>query len=224
MRTAKDHRVAGRVFAAFGAVVAVLALAVLLFAASGCAPSVEDGSAEGAGAASGQDSEGADGAQGQAFEWRADSDCTVCHVEEAATMASVGCAQAPQAEGALACTSCHALADALAEVHAGVTYDDAPAAKATVDSVDQTACMDCHGNLEEVALLTSGSTALTDSNGTTVNPHERPAGERHAEMPATCTDCHNVHSDTLSKDAMKYCAQCHHRGIFQCGTCHEVRE
>ena len=42
--------------------------------------------------------------------------------------------------------------------------------------------------------------------------------------PATCTDCHNNHSKDLPKDAMKYCAQCHHRGTFECGTCHELRE
>ena len=65
---------------------------------------------------------------------------------------------------------------------------------------------------------------LTDDNGTTVNPHERPAGEKHDENPATCTDCHNNHSKDLGKDAKKYCAQCHHRGVYECGTCHELRE
>ena len=54
-----------------------------------------------------------------------------------------------------------------------------------------------------------------------MNPHERPAGEKHDENPTTCTDCHNNHSKDLPKDAMKYCAQCHHRGTFECGTCHE---
>ena len=67
-------------------------------------------------------------------------------------------------------------------------------------------------------------TALTDDKGTTVNPHERPAGEKHdEENPATC-DCHNNHSKDLEKDAQKYCAQCHHRGVYECGTCHELRE
>lgn len=78
--------------------------------------------------------------------------------------------------------------------------------------------------MSEVAALTADSTALTDDKGTTVNPHERPAGEKHDENPTTCTDCHNNHSKDLPKDAMKYCAQCHHRGTFECGTCHELRE
>ena len=63
-----------------------------------------------------------------------------------------------------------------------------------------------------MAALTADSTALTDDKGTVVNPHERPAGEKHDENPATCTDCHNNHSKDLPKDAMKYCAQCHHPG------------
>lgn len=38
----------------------------------------------------------------------------------------------------------------------------------------------------------------TDDKGTTVNPHERPAGEKHEENPATCTD-YNNHSRALPK-------------------------
>ena len=68
------------------------------------------------------------------------------------------------------------------------------------------------------------STALTDDKGTTVNPHDVPSNEKHEENPATCTDCHNNHSKDLPKDSMRYCAQCHHRGTFECGTCHELRE
>ena len=103
-------------------------------------------------------------------------------------------------------------------------FGDKPAAKATVVTVDPATCESCHGTLGDMAAKTAGSTVLTDDNGTTVNPHERPAGEKHDENPATCTDCHNNHSKDLGKDAKKYCAQCHHRGVYECGTCHELRE
>ena len=91
-------------------------------------------------------------------------------------------------------------------------------------ATDPATCESCHGTLEDMAAKTADSTALTDDKGTTVNPHERPAGEKHEENPATCTDCHNNHSKDLPKDSMRYCAQCHHRGTFECGTCHELRE
>ena len=106
----------------------------------------------------------------------------------------------------------------------GIAMGDKPATKATVVTVDEATCIACHGELSDVAALTADSTALTDDKGTVVNPHERPAGEKHEANPATCTDCHNNHSNDLPKDAMKYCAQCHHRGTFECGTCHELRE
>ena len=109
-------------------------------------------------------------------------------------------------------------------MHDGIAMGDKPATKATVVTVDEATCIACHGEMSEVAALTADSTALTDDKGTTVNPHERPAGEKHDENPTTCTDCHNNHSKDLPKDAMKYCAQCHHRGTFECGTCHELRE
>lgn len=161
----------------------------------------------------------------QQVDWTMDIDCAVCHTSEAEGASDAACAQAVahQAEG-LTCAQCHTNEAVLTEAHAGVTYADKPATKATVITVDPATCIACHGDLDEVAALTADSEALKDSNGTVVNPHERPAGEAHDENPATCTDCHNNHSKDLSKDAMKYCAQCHHRGIFQCGTCHEIRE
>ena len=71
---------------------------------------------------------------------------------------------------------------------------------------------------------------MKNENAQVLDPAQNPiprlyaAGEKHDENPTTCTDCHNNHSKDLPKDAMKYCAQCHHRGTFECGTCHELRE
>jgi hypothetical protein len=102
-----------------------------------------------------------------------------------------------------------------------VTLADKPATKVTQLTVEEQTCIKCHGTLEEVAVRTAGSEALKDDQGLVVNPHQRPEGATHAENPVTCTSCHNNHSANLPKDAKKYCAQCHHRGVWQCGTCHE---
>jgi hypothetical protein len=126
------------------------------------------------------------------------------------------------AHGTQECGSCHTDEAVLKQAHEGVTYGSTPAKKAKLRTVDDQTCIDCHGDLATMAAKTVDSTALTDSNGLSVNPHERPDGEKHAENPALCTDCHRVHTADLPKDAMKYCAQCHHRGVFQCGTCHAV--
>ena len=162
---------------------------------------------------------------GQPVNWTMESDCVTCHTAEAASATDSACPQgvAHETEG-VTCVTCHTDEAVLAEVHDGIAMGDKPATKATVVTVDEATCIACHGDLSEVAALTADSTALTDDKGTVVNPHERPAGEKHEANPATCTDCHNNHSKDLPKDAMKYCAQCHHRGTFECGTCHELRE
>lgn len=165
------------------------------------------------------------GAKASASGWNMDIDCAGCHTKEAEKASDKKCTQGVAHESAkLTCVSCHTDEEVLTEVHADVTADDKMPKKATVITVDPETCEGCHGDLETVAKLTADSEALKDDQGTVVNPHQIPEGERHSEMPATCTDCHNNHSTNLAKDAMKYCAQCHHRGRFECGTCHEIRE
>lgn len=164
-------------------------------------------------------------AKASASGWNMDIDCAGCHVKEADLASDEKCTQGVAHENVdLTCITCHTDEEVLTEVHADVTADDKMPKKATVETVDPETCEGCHGTMEEMAEKTADSTALKDDKGTVVNPHEIPEVERHEENPATCTDCHNNHSTNLSKDAMKYCAQCHHRGRFECGTCHEIRE
>ena len=172
----------------------VLALTAAMWTLAGCAPKAEPS----APAASEQkDGNGGSSAMdGQPVNWTMDSDCSMCHTDEAA----------------------------LSTEHADVKFGDKAATKATVVTVDPETCISCHGTMEEMAAKTADSTALTDDKGTTVNPHDDPSNEKHDANPATCTSCHNNHSKDQAKDAMKYCAQCHHRGTFECGTCHELRE
>ena len=211
------------VLAVFGA---VLALTAALWSLAGCAPQ----EAADAPAPQGQEQKdaagsGASAMDGQPVNWTMDSDCAMCHTSEAASETDAACPQgtAHKAEG-VTCAQCHTDEQALSTAHADAKFGDKPATKPTMITVDPATCESCHGTMEDLAAKTADSTALTDDKGTTVNPHERPDGEKHEANPATCTDCHNNHSKDLPKDALKYCAQCHHRGTFECGTCHEIRD
>lgn len=201
----------------------VLALATAMWVLAGCAPQK---ASETPAQQQEQTSDSAASAMdGQPVNWTMESDCAICHTTEAESAVDTSCPQgvAHEAEG-VTCVQCHTEEQTLSTEHADVKFGDEPASKATVITVDPTTCESCHGTLADMAVKTVNSTALTDDKGTTVNPHERPAGERHEQNPATCTDCHNNHSKDLQKDAKKYCAQCHHRGVYECGTCHELRE
>jgi hypothetical protein len=158
--------------------------------------------------------------------WTMQSDCTMCHTTESDSMTNPDCVQAVAHQGTT-CTTCHTEEDVLKTAHAGVTMQSKvpKVGKATEVTVDAQTCIGCHGTMQEMAAKTANSTALKDSNGMVVNPHDPPSTPHMDAKPATCTDCHETHTtDALSKDAMGYCAQssCHHRGVFQCGTCHAV--
>ncbi|MCL2808015.1 MAG: cytochrome c3 family protein [Coriobacteriia bacterium] len=157
--------------------------------------------------------------------WTTGSDCGACHHIEQDSQLSPEHPQAFAHQDEASCLDCHTELSVLAAAHLDLTFADALRTQYKSNSATalEHACIDCHGSMEEMALLTMSSTALTDSQKTTVNPHEQPAGPTHEVKVATCTDCHNNHSLDLQKDAMKYCASCHHRGVFTCGNCHEYK-
>lgn len=219
MKNAKTEAVARgnkRKYAAIWGLVLVMVLGFAFLAA--CAPKQSGDAGTGGG-----DTAESTPMSDAAFEFSMTSDCSTCHTIEAGTMTDAGCPQAI-AHKDQSCIGCHVDTEVLTTTHAGLTYADKPDKKSTTDTVDPQLCISCHGDMEEMAVITADSQALVDSNKRVVNPHERPAGETHDENPATCISCHDNHSDNLSKDAMRYCAQCHHRGIFTCGNCHEIRE
>lgn len=208
-----------------GIVAIVCSLAALMWVLAGCAPQTASESQTSEQQNGESTNDGASALDGQPANWTMESDCAICHTAEAESASDAACTQgvAHEAEG-ITCTQCHTDEETLSTTHADVKFGDKTATKPSVITVDPQTCISCHGDLATVATLTADSTALTDDRGTTVNPHERPAGEKHDENPATCTDCHNNHSTSLEKDAQKYCAQCHHRGVYECGTCHELRD
>lgn len=202
--------------------VAVVGVAALTGTLMGCAPNVVSAKDRAAAVAEAADE---NALENQLVDWTMDSDCSICHTTEAASATNTACVQAVAHEAEdIECIQCHDQQTVLADAHAQVTYGSEAASKATVQSVSEATCISCHGDLAAMAEVTKDSTVLTDDKGTTVNPHQRPAGPKHDANPVTCTDCHNNHSQELSKEAMKYCAQCHHRGTFECGTCHELRD
>lgn len=200
--------------------VMTLALAVVLGSVVGCSPQQS-----GSDAPKEEQGQKEDPMATQAVDWTMDTDCSTCHTAEAGTMAD---SKIPQASGHadMKCVQCHTEEATLKTAHEGVTYADKPASKPTVVTVDAETCQtsDCHGTMEEMAVLTADSQEFKDEKGLVQNPHDYLSNEQHDLMNPTCTDCHNIHSDNLQKDAIMWCAQCHHKGVFQCGTCHELRE
>lgn len=152
-----------------------------------------------------------------AVEWSMQSDCTVCHSDQAASMSNSQCLTSKHSQ--VACTTCHADESTLSNVH-----KDAKSAS-TVTSLSKTTvpssvCLSCHDKTQLIA-ATANVTVCTDSQGKTVNPHDLPVNDKHATI--NCTDCHKMHTtdsaDTLAPDL---CLSCHHKDVYECGTCHQV--
>jgi hypothetical protein len=203
-----------------GALAATLTAAI----AAGCSPERPDGGGtDKASMHAGQAERPGGDSSFPPFTWTKDSECAICHSGQSGSLTDPKQPQAI-AHASDNCVSCHTDVGGLASAHAGLSYDSKPTGKAALLTASQDACITCHGELQTVAVRTTDSTALKDSNGKVVNPHQRPDGNKHSENPALCTDCHKVHSEDLARDAMKYCASCHHRGVFECGTCHAVEE
>lgn len=194
------------------AIVALLTCAALaLFA--GCSPQVTQELAS-----SGEtDAESAD-----TFEWTAESDCTMCHSTQAASMEDGSCIAANHAS--VACLTCHDATEDLQKAHKKVEATDTDG----TDELDRTSvgdepCLSCHGSYEELATLTADYTELVDRQGKVVNPHDSPhVGQ---EEKVTCAACHKMHDeDGLANSGevgRKACYSCHHDQVFECNTCHQ---
>lgn len=196
-----------------------LLLALILGSIVGCAPKTMEKNAS---------EQEADPLLTKAVDWSMSSECKVCHSQEQATILDANCPQANLHDD-LECTQCHTDEGKLSTVHADLVYADAAT---TTDlrpknaTVDAKTCEDpaCHGDLEYMAAQTEGKVYLTDSNNNSYNPHVYESNEQHDSIVPTCVDCHKIHSEDIQEDATKWCAQCHHRGVFTCGNCHEIRE
>lgn len=147
--------------------------------------------------------------------WSVDSDCETCHTDVHASLeGEMGVAQA---HSAVSCETCHSNVDELATIHQETTKTTPGKIRRLKTPVAKETCFQCHGSLEDLAEKTAECTILTDSEGTTVNPHAIPDNGEHTTDPA-CTTCHGMHKDV---DPQDYCRSCHHTDIYTCYTCHD---
>lgn len=191
--------------------VGIAALAVVAICCLGaCAPQASDSNAS--------SETSSDGSAAEAV-WSMDSDCGTCHATEQKSYESASCEAALHKD--LACAQCHSDESALAAVHEGKTASDKMPTRLKKTSVDDTFCLSCHyGDRDGLIAATEGVAVLTDSEGTSRNPHDPQGIAEHEDL--ACSDCHKMHSDEAVQDvAMKECVTCHHEGVFACHTCHE---
>lgn len=160
--------------------------------------------------------------------WSEEADCASCHVNEAEL--AKDCLM--EKHEAIACSSCHTDEDgALTKAHE--KYDNPKTRlpkKLRKTEVASNACESCH-DMAKITEASANCTALTDDNGTTVNPHEIMVRETHVEKSGadlTCGSCHKMHTaDSLDTEtvaaetASERCLGCHHQNVYECGTCHE---
>lgn len=163
----------------------------------------------------------ADASSSQNFSWSVDADCTLCHAKQAESATSASY-QLCASHSSLGCVSCHTDEAGLAQAHADVTAEDTKGAKKLKKTaVEDATCLSCHEG-DYTPDATADVTALTDKNGTAVNPHALPDTATHGEKKS-CANCHDMHSDKSIEDtAVAYCRSCHHKDVYECNTCHEL--
>ncbi|MGV8083532.1 MAG: cytochrome c3 family protein [Coriobacteriia bacterium] len=153
--------------------------------------------------------------KGETAAWSLKSDCKKCHADHAGTQqegaASIGAVPHPST----ACSDCHNDEANLSKAHANATK--APSDEIDGVEISKEVCLTCHGSYAALAEKTKDSTALTDKNGLSVNPHAIPVNETHETDPE-CSNCHSVHGQ---RDPKQYCIGCHHQDVFECMTCHK---
>jgi hypothetical protein len=153
--------------------------------------------------------------------WSPDVDCVTCHVAEDPTGGTVATTGAFHADQAAQCVTCHNSESELNTIHEGATATAKMPVRLKTTKVTDEVCLGCHVK-SELATQTVNSTALTDSNGLTVNPHQLPEVGTHQSI--TCTECHYMHkpADDLAANAKAKCVSCHHQDVFECNTCHDA--
>lgn len=148
--------------------------------------------------------------------WSLASDCTVCHVHEEVSCDDEKALASKHA--VLTCTDCHTDEKGLTKAHKKAKEGTAQAKRLKKSEVPPETCLTCHTQ-EDLVKATAKVEVLTDTEGTTVNPHDLPAVVEHEGV--SCASCHYMHRD---KDALEaapaVCNGCHHDGVYECFTCH----
>lgn len=154
------------------------------------------------------------------MKWAEDMDCATCHESEADSAQDKDCAMSEHA--GLECLDCHTDVATLKDAHERyVTVDGETTrtSKVALSPVKSEACTACH-DVSDLVEATSGLTVLTDSEGTTVNPHDLPDVQDHESI--ACGNCHVMHTDGGPAEvAVSTCLNCHHKDVYECYTCHK---
>jgi predicted CXXCH cytochrome family protein len=153
-------------------------------------------------------------------EWSMQSDCSTCHLSAEDSRKDTAVLASNTEHATADCVTCHEDESGLSEAHKDAT--SAPTQEITrlrKSDISNESCLSCHDSAE-IAQLTVASTALTDKDGTVVDPHNLPVNDNHATI--NCGSCHTMHKPAaVNEDAYKLCAGCHHQEIFTgCETCH----
>lgn len=158
-------------------------------------------------------------AEAVAFSWSPESDCAMCHQADADSFDDSSCPASQHAAMKDQCMTCHDDPN-MERAHSKVELGDEKK-KATLKRtvVSRESCTTgCHDQAE-LTEKGAATTALTDKNGLTVNPHELPAHEDHESI--TCSSCHKLHTaDSPEEAAAAVCLNCHHANVYECNTCH----
>jgi hypothetical protein len=145
--------------------------------------------------------------------WSMQSNCGGCHTIEASSQRDGVHLASHHAD--VPCVACHQNESKLLAAHADMTK--APTKVGLDAPVENEVCFRCHTSWESLAKLTQDSQALVDTKDTVVNPHAIPQTASHNTNPY-CFVCHVMHLDARPAD--EYCVGCHHKGVFECYTCH----
>jgi hypothetical protein len=149
--------------------------------------------------------------------WSADVDCIVCHTAQSTNNSTSGSTHV--FENHTTCENCHSDPQ-LDEAHQDATSLSTMPVRLKKTKVLEEGCLvsGCHIK-DELPAKTSDLTALTDANGLVANPHDVSECIEHESM--VCANCHIMHKEsTIEEAAMGMCVGCHHKKVWECGTCH----
>ena len=190
----------------------------LVGCAIGCYPEASS-AASSASSATATQSSGKAKAAAEKIDFSEKTDCSTCHKVEVKSMTDDKCLAGLAPHASIDCLTCHEYNSSLEKAHAKVSPGDKPRKYLKRTKVEESACVTCH-DAEKLIEQTESVTALTDTEGTTVNPHEVAAiGTGHDDI--TCSSCHKMHvSEGADETGGKLCLSCHHTEVYECGTCH----
>lgn len=149
--------------------------------------------------------------------WADETDCASCHEVPAESLENETCAASLHTALGLGCTDCHA-DDALIDIHGKMKPNAKVPTKLKKSDLSVETCAACHSS-EALVEATADSSALTDSEGTVVNPHDIPDVKEHKDI--SCQSCHKMHAESKPASmAPTLCQDCHHEDVYECYTCH----